>query len=157
MSMQEKWSVLQHWSRLLPQRWATIFRMSSHCICLCRVCVKQIDVPSGWHPSWQQVIWQLKRKSSWTRRKTLQFGNWQAIVTDRDCMPSMASPIGAKASLPLSTCLAICTIVLLCHLSLLVGTTFAMSAVIVSSSECKCRALCVSHRKRPWLRPVGEQ
>lgn len=58
----------------------------------------------------------------------MQFGNWQAIVTDRDCMPSMASPIGAKASLPLSTCLAmgpICTIVLLCRLSLLVGTTWA--------------------------------
>lgn len=65
--------------------------------CLCMSSVKQIAVRTAWHPSWQRVIWQQRRKSSW-KRKTLQFGNWQAIVTDRDCMPSMASPIAAKAS-----------------------------------------------------------
>ena len=94
----------QDYCRKRPTIFSACFTVSVYTVfflslfpCLCMSSVKQIAVRTAWHPSWQRVIWQQRRKSSW-KRKTLQFGNWQAIVTDRDCMPSMASPIAAKAS-----------------------------------------------------------
>lgn len=39
--------------KITAAKMGTIFSLSSHCICLCRVCVcvKQIALLTGWHPS----------------------------------------------------------------------------------------------------------